>query len=394
MTNILEDGKTNKLKRIRVILEWVSIHWAICAFFLTIAGALVAWLVYGISLLQPFEEIAYKQKQYRHENSQRELRELVVERHLALAGTLMDIGRYEAAEEEYKKVLKLDAVNLNAQTGIFEVEVHNLIIAHRNPDVIKEKINFLLTETPDNPHALVFLGDLFSSLDKEKAEGFYQQVISAGTKTATAYFGLGVLYSKEPGKEMEVIELYKKAVELSHWNEDFLNNLGGLYFKTGQYDEAIKAYEKILTMDSEYLITYLEIANVLRMSGELQWALAYYKQLVNFISDKEIIDLPENQKRWFFNSGENEVVYLNNPLEKRFYAYYCLSISLFLSGRDEEAKYYVNEAQKLAIDNEHLIINLVTSDLNAFIEIDKNRDYTGKGNDYRKSFLNDEGLNF
>ena len=329
------------------VLDWLSGHWVIATFLLSLLAAAAAWSIYGVSPLQPLEEIANRQAKYRDEAEKDEYKKRMVGRHLQLGKSLLNVEEYAAARQEYQEALKLDPANPQAELGLFKADVYNTLQDQYNPAVIEQRIRFILQENPNDPQAYVFLGDIYRPLDEKKALEYYQKAATLDPDAAGAYFGLGLIYNKQ-GKLDEALEQFQKAVNLSPDNVRYLDNLGFAYSRKNLYTtQAVKVYERILQIDADYLSVYYEIARLWLLLGDLNKALPYQQELVYRLEDRKTTDMEKNKVPLYFQVDNNTPIELYELPEKTAYAYYGLSLLLYLSDKPAEARHYIDKIRQL-----------------------------------------------
>lgn len=373
------------INRVSRIFKWITDNWAAVGLCLSVLGILTAWLFYGVSIFQPFEEIAARQAEYRDKLKQKEFQQAMVERHLKLGKTFLDNSRYKAAKAEFENVLKLDKMNPDAQMGLFKTGLYEAMLGEYIPEVVERQIHFILQEKPKDPHALVLKGNLYAQLeDIDTAEEQYKKAIESDKETASAWFGLGIIYQKQD-KADEALRMYKEAVKLSKWNERYLNNLASIYCKKEDYANAVENYELVLTLDYEYLLPYCEVALAYRLMGNLERAGDYQSRLVSYLYDETFSGLDKNKGVWFFETDSKTVVSLYSLAEKRCYALYSLSMTLFLLGNDREAEQHARQGHDIETDQKASILNLVRWDLQRFEQ--KHPEYRERAKEYRRMYL-------
>ena len=197
------------------------------------------------------------------------------------------------------------------------------------------------------------------------------------------FSGLGIVYEDRENLD-KALEMYEKAVGLPKWNERYLNNLASVYYRKDDYDNAIKNYELILTLDYEFLVSYLEISLAYRLAGELEMGHAYLRKLAGMMDVKDLTDNDKNKDGWFYDAGD-ETVGLFSLDEKKQYTPYSLSMTLFLLGKEEDANSAAAKAQSMNTYQETSIKKLVRADLQRYLE--KYPKMTGHAKRYADTYL-------
>jgi tetratricopeptide (TPR) repeat protein len=87
--------------------------------------------------------------------------------------------------------------------------------------------------------------------------------------------GLELEHSGAPVKE--VIEAYRKAIELDAKSAGALVNLGTIHFNMHNWEEAERNYQQALTIDPEYALAHFDLANLYDERGDRIKALAHYE---------------------------------------------------------------------------------------------------------------------
>jgi len=192
----------------------------------------------------------------------------------------------------------------------------------------------------------VFLGDIYQPLDEKKAQEYYQKAVSLDPDAAGACFGLGLIYNKQ-GKLDEALEQFQKAVDLSPYNEPYLDNLGYAYSRKNLYTQAVEVYKRILQIDADYLSVYYEIARLRLLRGDLDEALQYQQALVDRLEDRKTTDMEKNKVPLYFQVDNNPPIELYELPEKTAYAWYGLSLLLYLSDQPAEARQYIDKIRQL-----------------------------------------------
>ena len=95
--------------------------------------------------------------------------------------------------------------------------------------------------------------------------------------TAERWFQRGLDLESSGAAAEEVIEAYKKAIELDPHSAGALVNLGTIYFNARKWADAEKYYNQALEVDPEYALAHFDLANLYDERGDRTRALAHYE---------------------------------------------------------------------------------------------------------------------
>jgi tetratricopeptide (TPR) repeat protein len=400
----MEDGARNRnderLRKVRsallkakiwakvvAVYKWADANWKLAGIILTLCGALIARGCFGVSLMQPFEELAVKQAEYREKQQNLEFQKTLVRRHIKLGNDLLDNERYSAAKKEFEAVRAIDKTNPDAQIGLYKVSIYEALAGDDYlPELVDRQIRLILDEKPQDPHALVLMGTLHYQVnDLDGAEKFYQQAIASTQphKPASAYFNLGQISMNRKDLD-KAIEMYKEAVNLSVWNERFINNLAYAYLIKEDFDNAITNYEKVLDLDNQYILPNLEISFALRFKGDLETASAYQEKLIAMLKDEKITSLDKNKGAWTVQADKETLELFDLP-QKKAYALLTLSSTLFLLNQPARSQTLAEQALGIETDLKSEIKLQVGFDLKKLTE--KQPGYKNNTEAYSKQYL-------
>ena len=281
-------------------------------------------------------------------------RQLIVEGHNAL-----NIGRYADAKRIFEEELKVNPQNQQAAWGLKIAEIRQTFF---QPE-FKEAIDTLYQQNPSDAHVNLFLGEFYAANDQpDKAAQHYVQAIGQNSKLAEAHYDLAMLYDQQGNYEAAKVESLR-AIDIAPISK-YRNNLGTVYFKQQHYEEAIREYGR----NKEYPLSALESAKIYWHLEYLSQALSYQKQAVEWLDDKTIMTKSENRDAWYFEIAPGKGIELVNLEEKKSYAYFCLSVSLYLQGDREGAENEVQKSRDLKIVRQADINALLTADLDALVQ--------------------------
>ncbi len=358
----MSEREINMGQSVSGILLWINERWAGLGVVLSILGALLAYLLFDVSLLNPLRQIAASQADYKDKQVQRKIQKEqrtaikeMISRQLKLGNTFLNSGRYKSAALQFRKVLDLENMNHKAHHGILKTEVFAMMEGDYRPGIVEQQINFILAEAPDDPHGLLLMGNMYMQLrDLDKAGEQYEKALKKDPDVSEACFALGTIFEQREELD-QAMAMYLRAVKLSRWNENYLNNLGSLQVRTGAYAAAARTLETVLKLDHRYLLPYCEIVRAYMMMGDLVKASDYLIKLSHQINDEKTAELPQNAPPWFFQ-GEKGPVLLNTFDEKKYYISRKLTMILSLMGKPAdpiplpELKATIDMGKKIEID--------------------------------------------
>jgi tetratricopeptide (TPR) repeat protein len=93
---------------------------------------------------------------------------------------------------------------------------------------------------------------------------------------AERWFQRGLEMEQTGGPAEEVIEAYKKSLELDPRSAGALVNLGTIYFNAHDWKQAEKYYQAALEADPEYSLAHFDLANLYDERGDRKKALEHY----------------------------------------------------------------------------------------------------------------------
>ena len=137
-----------------------------------------------------------------------------IARALAAGDRFLATGQYEHAKEAYQQALTQTWFDTRAaRLGLEKASVFDAADGEFHPIVIEQRIDRILEQSPDDPHAYLFRGDLHATIEAyEDAEKFYAQAIARDPTLAHGYFRLGVIHDKL-GQRDQALAMYEQAVK-------------------------------------------------------------------------------------------------------------------------------------------------------------------------------------
>jgi tetratricopeptide (TPR) repeat protein len=234
--------------------------------------------------------------------------------HLRLGADYARLGKLSEAIKELHLALAQDPQNVQARYLL-------ALIYSTQKDFDKaaaeyESILQSFSEAqPENLEIYGYLGQLYYSQKQyPKAIHQFETILSLDPKNTDVMFLLGSLYLEE-GQKDKAIDLFNKILQINPDHDGSLNSLGYLYAEDNtKLDEAQKMVERALIVDPKngaYLDT---LGWVYYKKGDYQSALKYLKEADNLLKDPVIYD-HIGDVYFKLNEPDNAKKYWNFSLE-------------------------------------------------------------------------------
>lgn len=236
----------------------------------------------------------------------------------------LNSGQYAEAKQRFSKAYdENNKQDLAAAWGLKKAELWEA----KTQEAFEQQLQLLYAENPQDAHLNLFYGKLYGAKhEADKALPYYRTALELNPALADAHFDLGVLYEQQ-GKSVAAQAEYEQAVALQAMPK-YQNNLADLFFKQKDYGRAFEVYGKI----SNYPLSALQLAKIDWIKGDLQQAESLQRLALQLLGNGQSVE------PWDFAIGDNVGVELTQAEEKKDYVHFCVSASLFLQGRKDEAK--------------------------------------------------------
>lgn len=197
-----------------------------------------------------------------------------------LAVSLENNGRDQEAMGVYEKVLALQPGDADATLRLADLAFRN----GRYPQAVRlyEK---LAGKTTQNGKIYANLGYAYGELNQLASSAKnYEKAIKAGVKDEKVAYNLAVTYEKM-GNEKAAAALYGKVAGQKPSVES-LNRMADYYIKAGQYDQAVKTYQRLLKLERKKGGVYADLGYVYSLRGDLDKAVESYKTSLRYDSEE------------------------------------------------------------------------------------------------------------
>lgn len=365
---IAESQKVREEKKnnLFIILDFIKSYWIILAFVGTLIGLGVAWKVYNISFLQPFEQIYFKQQEYynKQEEYQLKRKQQKLKRDLitifnALGDSLLNVNLLNAAKIEFQKSVTLNALDNRSQMGVYKSEIFEPIEkGNYNPELMEKRLSLFLDKYPQDIHIYSFYGNFYMYInDNIKAISSFERAIEINPACASAYQGLGIIYDLRNNTDSALVN-YEKSWELSKFNESYLNNLAHKYYELNNLDKAVHYYEQLLNVNNQYMLAYYSLSNAYLKKGMTETALKRLQTLVQLFESESVLKQSRNKEHWFFHIDDMDVWFIDFD-KKKYYAYVLLALSFSFINLPGKAVIYLQRAVSFYKDVDSSIEQLI-----------------------------------
>ncbi len=167
-----------------------------------------------------------------------------VEPHAILALLYFADNKIEEASGEYEIALK-NAIKRDPQNTSIYRSLGALYLKQKKYAAAEKSFKSILEVAPKDYEAHFFLANVYDETDKDQlAEEELKKSLNINNNYAEALNYLGYLYVEQNKNLKEAEGLIEKALKSEPENGAFIDSLGWLYFKQGNFEQAIKMLEK------------------------------------------------------------------------------------------------------------------------------------------------------
>lgn len=174
------------------------------------------------------------------------------------AEQLVSANEFDKAVRQYKRVLELDAENVDAM-----VAIGNILLNRKRYD---EATEFFSKAVDLNPEKVEIYDSIAASLlsrnERDRAVEMYEKALSLNPKADKLYTSLAALH--ESGGELDkALEVLSRGVERAGELPELLVSLGAINEKHRRFDEAAKQYEKALRLVPDNRTVLVRLLNTM-----------------------------------------------------------------------------------------------------------------------------------
>jgi len=192
------------------------------------------------------------------------------------ARRLQAAGRLGEAETAYSRLAQRTEHRDAALLALAQ-----LYLQSRRPKDAVDMLSVLHREAPDNPSHCTRLASLLDALgDTPTAIATYERFLQRAPDAATIFFNVALLYKKEKRHD-EARNAYTRALDLGiEEPQEVYSNLGVLYSQLHDAENAKSMYQRALDLAPDYLPALFNLAGLLEESGEREQAIELYEKIL------------------------------------------------------------------------------------------------------------------
>ena len=222
---------------------------------------------------------------------------------LMLAGELADQGHPDEGLAMARSLL--DGASPDEQRGIWFAIGQMHVRLHRWKDAEEafDKGDALATKKEDRTYLFFLRGELAERQKHyDQAEQFFNQALNLDPENTMTLNYLGYMWADKGEKLPEALKMIRKAVESEPWNGAYLDSLGWVYFKMGEYELAEDNLRQAVNRDQTDATVHMHLGDLYEKTGRIRLAAAQWElSLADFAksspADVEPGDVVKVQKK-------------------------------------------------------------------------------------------------
>ncbi|MDD3295833.1 MAG: tetratricopeptide repeat protein [Candidatus Omnitrophica bacterium] len=209
---------------------------------------------------------------------------------LKIATVLINMRRFDEAEKILLEVKEIDPNNLDVSLVLIFVYSY----AQKDKE-LEEEYEFFLEKAHESKPKDIGISEYlaqfyFYKKKPQQAIEVYKKIIETNPKHVTAYFWLGYLY-EEAGRRREAVDMWKAGLEIDGSYAPILNSLGYVYAQEGNnLDLAEEMVQKALKEEPENGAYLDSLGWIYYRKGDFDKAKEYLEKSITYIKDPEVYE--------------------------------------------------------------------------------------------------------
>lgn len=195
---------------------------------------------------------------------------------LLLAWELGDTGKLDEGISVARSVLNGTSADLDVYLQISQIEARQ---HHwKEADQALEKASSLATRKEDKANVLFQQGSLAEQQKHlDQAEQDFRSVIAIDPNNAIALNNLGFMLADKTNRYTDALKYIRKAVDLEPMNGAYLDSLGWVYFKLGDYEPAEEYLRKAVERTGTDPTVHEHLGDLYEKTGRIRLAASQWE---------------------------------------------------------------------------------------------------------------------
>jgi len=200
---------------------------------------------------------------------------------LILGLSLAQCDKHSNAREYLKKAVELNPSDITALSA-YAYTLNEL----KESDAAIEYLKKALEIKPDDVNLLGTLGLIYNAQERWlECDSVYQKALEQDSLNPTINNNYAYSLSERGIKLDEALEMAKIAIEKEPANSSFLDTIGWVYFKLGNYSQAKDYLEKAIDKGGERAVMLEHLGDVVYMIGDKEQAKQLWQKAYNLDSN-------------------------------------------------------------------------------------------------------------
>jgi len=189
---------------------------------------------------------------------------------LVSGGLALQYGRYDDAIRDFRRVTELEPTNSDAWSRLAQA------YERTNPDEVVATYERAIRAQPGYYRHYLSLGNFyFENNQFDRAETLARKVVEVAPGLAAGHINLGLALMRQ--RRFDEAELSLLAALHIQESAILLVNIGALYYAQERYDEALRYFERCLTLGPPTVIRYANLGDAYRHLGREDEAATAYR---------------------------------------------------------------------------------------------------------------------
>jgi len=222
---------------------------------------------------------------------------------LMLAGELADQGKPDDALAMARALL--DGATSDEQRGVWLAigQMNVRLRRWKDAEDAFDKAEPLTTKKEDKTYMFFLRGELAERQKQmDRAEQYFQQALDLDPQNAMTLNYMGYMWADKGVKLPDALKMIKKAVEIEPMNGAYLDSLGWVYFKMGEYELSEDNLRQAVNRTQTDPTVHMHLGDLYEKTGRIrlaaaQWELSLDEFNKSSASDIEPGDVAKVQKK-------------------------------------------------------------------------------------------------